>query len=1518
MPLRYLFGPVPHAHASACLPRAVAEGCCLPFDHAALRRAGSWEGLCAEAAAGKSPDLLVLHAAYLSIPAWIWETPVPVVALAPDGQLLWHAYRLTLPAAEVVLADTPAVERLHRLGLTQARPANLFGLDAALLAAADGEEPPRDLDVLFIGNLHPAVQAERLSWLGRLVRLSGRWRVHVAEGIYGADYRSLLRRARIVFNRSVRGECNPRTFEAVAAGALLFSERGNREVASFLAEGKEYVAYGDDLEDLLEHYLSHEEERKTLAEAGRARAPACTFEALWQPLLEAIEGDLPELRRRARDRPRPHGEAALLARLWQALGNRDGGDVTLASDLHAALARDPGRASLHNALGLALTLQGHGGGPTTDALAQQAAGHFRRALDSDRRHALAALNLAEALEGTGQARVAGEAARLALDALELGSGPAPGCLDEAHFPPGYDAFRVAWERVAWDHAGDPAAEVQAKEALLRGRLHALLAQLTGEATHYHEAALARPDLPAARAALGCALARAGKFAAAVAHLRVASVANPFDADAARALAQALTDAGDATGGRRVARDRRLLLTAAGPARVRPEPWFLQAPPPGDELASLVVLCCNEVNVTRLCLDSVLRHTRPPYELVLVDNGSQDATPEYLQEVARRPGPARVEVIRNEDNLGFARGCNQGLRAAHGRYLVLLNNDTVVTPAWLDRLVAWSLHDWPKIGLVGPVTNCAPAPQGIAVASNDRLDGLDDFARARTREFAGQALAVERLTGFCLLVRREVLDAVGTLDEQFGVGFFEDDDLCLRARQAGFGLLVARDTFIHHFGSRTFRALGLNAEALLTDNFARFRAKWGAERTRGYGLPGQPAGTPPPAVASLPVEKLFPPYAGKKSLTLIVKNEEHNIADCLSPLLDLFDEIIVQDTGSTDRTRAVAAALGPKVKVFEGGWNDSFAEARNRALAHASGDWILWVDADDRLDAANRDKLRTLLAGLKNDNAAYALKCVCLPDPVTGATTVVDHVRLFRNHPALRWEYRVHEQILPSVRRLGGEVRFADVAVLHTGYQDPALRRRKLERDLRLLEKNLAEKPDEPFCLFNLGCIYQDLGRFPEALEALRQSLARSAPSDSIVRKLYGLIAGCHQALGQRLEALKACDEGLRVCPDDAELLYRRGVLLTDLGNYPEAEAVLLRLLGTASGQHFASVDAGLRGYLGRHRLAIVCHRRGQHEAALAQWRLVVQEQPGFLPGWLGLAENALARRDYAALEEAAQKLDGLPGGPLEAGLLRAQGLLARPDVAAARTLAEAVVAAHPGDVAPKLFLASLLLNAARDLDAAEAVLRQALVQAPAHPEVQRALAALLRQKHGSETAVFVARGDVGAWALLERYRAACVTPSDINEHLPTLHELARGCRHITEMGTRTGTSTLALLAAQPDRLVCLDVIRYPEVDQLAALAGRTEFVFRREDTLRADIEETDLLFIDTFHAYEQLREELQRHAAKARRYIVLHDTTTFGDKGEQEGSRGMWPAVEEFLAEGSFRVKQRFENNNGLTILERI
>jgi GT2 family glycosyltransferase/tetratricopeptide (TPR) repeat protein len=1066
----------------------------------------------------------------------------------------------------------------------------------------------------------------------------------------------------------------------------------------------------------------------------------------------------------------------------------------LAADLAAALATAPGNAARHNALGLALVQANRHGGPVTVALAEKAADHFRHALDCSPGHVVAGLNLVEVLVGLDQPQAAIAQARRTLARLEGPGTWSADLLDAGHFPPDFDLFRVEWERAAWTHAGHSQAEAEAKRTLLRWRLHALLAELTGNLAHYYEAALARPDLPATRAALGCALGRAGHATAAVPHLRAAVDGNPFDGGAARALCQALTEAGTPVEARRQARDRRLLARTAG-RLVPAEAWFTEAAPVGDELASIIILCCNELDYTRQCLESVLAHTRAPYELVLVDNGSTDGTPAYLEELKGRPGPQRVVVLRNDTNQGFPKGCNQGLAQARGRYLVFLNNDTVVTAGWLEGLIAGALTDWPKVGLVGAVTNASRPPQQIPVDYAD-LTGMPAFAARRRRDYAGQSLFVERLTGFCLLARHEVLDQIGGFDEGFGAGFFDDDDLSVRALRAGFRLLVAQDAFVHHYGSRTFTALGIDCLQQLRDNYARFHEKWGPAASAGYRFPdGAPVPADVPSAMDQAVEAPTAvvnvskaPSRSRVSLCLIVRNEEENLPACLGSAADLVDEIVVVDTGSQDGTRDVARRQGAKVVEFP--WCDSFAAARNESLRQATGDWIFWLDADDRLDEDNRTKLRRLFTSLNGENVAYAMKCLCLPDARTGATTVVDHVRLFPNHPALRWQYRVHEQILPALRRMGGEVRWTDVVVHHVGYQDPALRSRKLQRDLRLLRLENDEQPDDPFTLFNLGSVYQELGRYSEALPLLRRSLERSHPKDSIVRKLYALIASCHRAGAQPQEALAACRAGRTLYPDDAELLFDEGLLLREAGDLAGAEACLLRLLAAREGGHFASVDAGLRGYKARHNLAVVYHQQGRHAAAKGQWRAALDERPDFVPGWLGLGEACLQGRDWEELERVAQHLQGLPQGALEAALLRARGLLSRQEFGPARSLLEAVLAAHPEALAARILLSHALLQEGHDLEAAEQALRAILARDPGNREAQHNLAVLQRQRQQGANEVFTGGGGLAAL-----YELACREPSDVNEHLPTLYALAKECEHVTELGTRGGVSTTALLYA---------------------------------------------------------------------------------------------------------------------------
>jgi hypothetical protein len=171
--------------------------------------------------------------------------------------------------------------------------------------------------------------------------------------------------------------------------------------------------------------------------------------------------------------------------------------------------------------------------------------------------------------------------------------------------------------------------------------------------------------------------------------------------------------------------------------------------------------------------------------------------------------------------------------------------------------------------------------------------------------------------------------------------------------------------------------------------------------------------------------------------------------------------------------------------------------------------------------------------------------------------------------------------------------------------------------------------------------------------------------------------------------------------------------------------------------------------------------------------------------------------------------------------------------------------------------------------------------------------------------------------LEEQYLAAQQQPSDINEHLRTLFAYASSCRHVTEMGTRTGVSTLALLAAQPETLVCYDIAHNGQtVSNLSRLAGKTDLSFRHADVLTIEIEPTDFLFIDTLHTFGQLEQELALHADKVSSFIGFHDTVTFGEMGEDRNRPGLRKAIENFLiAHPEWKVVHDAQNNNGFMVI---
>ncbi len=476
-----------------------------------------------------------------------------------------------------------------------------------------------------------------------------------------------------------------------------------------------------------------------------------------------------------------------------------------------------------------------------------------------------------------------------------------------------------------------------------------------------------------------------------------------------------------------------------------------------------------------------------------------------------------------------------------------------------------------------------------------------------------------------------------------------------------------------------------------------------------------------------------------SLTMIVKNEASTLARCLASVRDLVDEIIVVDTGSSDNTKDIARQYD--ARVFDLPWPDSFAAARNESLRHASGQWLLWLDADEYFDDANRDKLRQLISGLPDENTAYVMRQRSAS--ANGSATLVGQVRLFRNHPAIRWDYRVHEQILPSVKRAGHAVHNTDIIIEHSGYVDPVLRSTKLERNLRLLNLDMAERPNDAFTLFNLGWAYADLGRCADAIPLLQRSLQHSHNADSITPKLYSLLTQCHRRLGQFDQAWTACHAGHVRCPDDAELLFLKGQLCHQRGDRAGARMCWMQLLEvrslTVAAQMdgvFTSVDAGLHGPLVRHHLAVLDREEGHLADAEQHWRTLLADTPDFHPSRLGLAELYLRQERWPELEAILAEL--VPHAPVDAAVLQARMNLARKDFAAARQLLEVVLRQAPQLLPANVILSHVLLQSGDEI-AAEPQLRRIVEIDPGQAESWRNLAVLYRRTGRLREAIAAAK-----------------------------------------------------------------------------------------------------------------------------------------------------------------------------------
>ena len=343
--------------------------------------------------------------------------------------------------------------------------------------------------------------------------------------------------------------------------------------------------------------------------------------------------------------------------------------------------------------------------------------------------------------------------------------------------------------------------------------------------------------------------------------------------------------------------------------------------------SLILVTCDHLEQTVRCVNSLLRTVDGDAEMIFVDNGSTDGTRSYLEEICGRFA-GRTETILLEHNQGWCGGINAGLQCAGGDYLVLLNNDLVLTEGWLQGLRRCMDHaheelpGFSRAGLVGPVSNSVGGPQHRPTAHGAYDVGatLESFADGFRRQQAAAWQATHFLSGFCLMMRRECHQQVGGLELDFAPGGFDDNDLVLRAQQRGWSCYVAGDVFVHHEGSVTFHDLFPEKHCGLA-NLERFYRKWRARRE------------------------------GPRRLVAVyrVKDCADTIGQSLDSTATFADAICVLDDGSSDGTETICQEHPAVTRCEHQQLPFDERRDRNRLLelaAEQEPDWVIAVDGDE--------------------------------------------------------------------------------------------------------------------------------------------------------------------------------------------------------------------------------------------------------------------------------------------------------------------------------------------------------------------------------------------------------------------------------------------------------------------------------------------------------------------------------------------------------------------------------------------
>ncbi|MFQ3549757.1 MAG: glycosyltransferase [Armatimonadota bacterium] len=333
---------------------------------------------------------------------------------------------------------------------------------------------------------------------------------------------------------------------------------------------------------------------------------------------------------------------------------------------------------------------------------------------------------------------------------------------------------------------------------------------------------------------------------------------------------------------------------------------------------------------------------------------------------------------------------------------------------------------------------------------------------------------------------------------------------------------------------------------------------------------------------------------KISLCMIVKNEEKFLKECLESAKNLVDEMIIVDTGSTDSTVKIAEKYEAKIFFFE--WNDSFSDARNESLKYATGDWIIQLDADERLLP---ESIRLIKQAVKSNSAdAYVMPIISRVTDNSADSVVSENVRLWRNAPEHRFKYSIHESISESLMENKATIWRMDAPILHLGYHyDLVSSRDKKNRNITLLEKELAKNPNDKHILYQLCQEYYSVDQFEKSLEYAKQLENLITPDDHIAQSYYTYYINALNRTDRYFESLQVCNKAIINGITGTGILFGKAHANLNLKNLDEAIR-LFEEVKKADLDSFSLGDKGIVLYKADAGIAVAYYGKDDFQKAI--------------------------------------------------------------------------------------------------------------------------------------------------------------------------------------------------------------------------------------------------------------------------------------------------------------------------------